>query len=83
MIDWLQPVTACADFVLQANRSRRDAEDALTQLEHCRKELQSARRDTDTEISQAFISQYHFSFVRLMLIHLPVRIFTQLWYFGT
>ena len=46
----------CVDFVLQLHWSRRDAEDAVAQLEQCQRELMSARQNTDMEISKAFVN---------------------------
>jgi len=44
--------------VLQVQRSRRDAEDAMAQLEQCRRELMAARQNTEMEINKAFICLY-------------------------
>lgn len=48
-------VSSDVDFVLQVRWSRRDAENAVAQLEQSEKELMSCRQNTDMEISKAFI----------------------------
>ena len=55
--------------MLQVNRSRREADDALAQLEQCRRELASARQDAES--SKVFVNsaiQYCFYFVALLSV---------------
>jgi len=68
-------VSSGVDFVLQVRWSRRDAEDAVAQLEQCRKELMSARENTDVEINKAFVKIIS-TFCRLLLILLLQKICT-------
>lgn len=41
--------------MLQVHWSRRDAEDAVAQLDKCQRELMSARQNSDMEISKALV----------------------------